>query len=93
MAHPEFGHGAAALRAHLFKHDRTITNLARAVGAAKSSVHAWLNAGWLSGGGLPDAFHRRRVEIATDGEAPAYLFDLDDVRRREHRRASIAEAA
>lgn len=83
--HPTYGLGAAAIRTWLEKHDLPAARLAERIPVSKASMSDWLNAGWIEGGSLPDAYNRKRIEAVTDGEVSEDLFAQDDARRRASR--------
>lgn len=93
MEHPTHGLGAAALRAWLEKTGIPAYRLAERIPVSAASMSSWLHAGWLEGGNLPAAHHRKRIEIVTDGEVKEHLFAEDDERRRAHARNGSAGTA
>ncbi len=92
MENPTHGLGAAALRAWLDKNDLPAYRLAERIPVSKASMSDWLRAGWVDGGSLPDAYHRKRLEAETGGEVAEHLFAADDERRRAQKRGSDAPA-
>jgi transcriptional regulator with XRE-family HTH domain len=82
---PERGLGAAALYAWRTKHGLTATAAAAKIGVSRVSYSAWEDAGWFDGGYVPEAYHRTRIQVATENAVPVGLFEQDDTRRRTAR--------